>query len=116
MMPIERKLNRASTQLNPSHRTIGYDFVGGAGVDQEERESVLLGKRGKLSAGARHPVNLTVGAWKQRHPDLAGNHAITSCGTSDGCSNSAFPLNVKFRACLTEAFSSMRNTEKIRPR
>src|ERR1700693_574965 len=82
-------------------------------MDQEERESVFLCKCGKLPAGIGHTVDFAVGARKERQPDVAGRHALTSCETSRARCTSDFPLKVKFKACRTEVFSTMRKTEKI---
>ena len=116
VVAVEREFHPAAGQLHSGKSSICYHFATRAGVNHEEIESVFLCECGKLPAGIRDAVNFAVGARKQRNPDMGGRHAMTSCGTSEPWCKSDDPLNVKFRACLTEAFSTMRKMEKMCPR
>jgi len=116
VVTIERKLGAAAAQLNSGNRTIRNYLVARARVNQEEFVSVFFRKCGKFPAGIGDTVDFAVRAGKQRQPDIFARHALTSRDTSKARCDSDFSLNVKFRACLTEAFSTMRKTEKICPR
>src|SRR4029077_12354669 len=116
VVAIEGKLSAASGKLNSGQGSIGHYFVDRASMNQQKWESAFFRECGKLSAGIRDTVDFAVGAREKRHLDVVGRHAPTSRGTSSARCTSDFPLKVKFRACRTEAFSTIRNREKIHPR
>jgi hypothetical protein len=47
-------------------------------VHEEKLKAVFPRERGKLAAGVRHAVNFAVRAGKQRYPEIAARHAMTS--------------------------------------
>jgi len=64
VVAIEGELDPAAAKLNSGNRSIRYDFVARARVNQKEWESVFFGIRGKLLAGIRNTVYFAVRARK----------------------------------------------------